>query len=406
MDVVTTNAESKLLDRLGALKQAPAGFYGLHFHLSRLQEQYRSEFQLKIAINILNDVFRKVECSVYSCRNSDICLIYQGADKALLEQAIFQLRYLFVDDPLASHADGSDNESFCSVYDLGFQWHALFSAISSLAGQVRSEGRAEPIKTEPKRAPLLEKPRYSLVQDIFKAETILENMDLGLALRRQPVCAKALEQDIKVLYHEIYINISQLTQLLGGQLQITADKTLFAYLTRQLDYFVLQLLAMRSEIYLKRPVSLNLNVQTLLSPVFDQFHEKVGHLAPSIVVEIQIADVFMDIGAFVAARNKIQSLGYRLCVDGLNNLSFIQVHRESLGFDLAKLQWNADFKSDLNNLENKRLAKAVKECGAKRIILCRCDSVYAVEYGHALSISLFQGRYVDRIISPDARIVN
>ena len=126
----------------------------------------------------------------------------------------------------------------------------------------------------------------------------------------------------------------------------------------------------------------------------------------SIIFEIPVVDVFADTTAFMLARGHLQKMGYRLCLDGLTINSFLNIDRGKLGFDLLKVQWNADVESDLNSLQNLALAKSVKECGSNRIVLCRCDNRQAVAYGQALGISLFQGRYIDSLINPSAKVAN
>ena len=75
-----------------------------------------------------------------------------------------------------------------------------------------------------------------------------------------------------------------------------------------------------------------------------------------------------------------------------------------MGFDLAKLRWNP--KMGTTSTKDKSLIEAIKICGKNRIILCHCGSKEAIEYGKKVGISLFQGRYIDAIISPNAILVN
>jgi c-di-GMP-related signal transduction protein len=126
----------------------------------------------------------------------------------------------------------------------------------------------------------------------------------------------------------------------------------------------------------------------------------------SIILEVNIADIFADMPTYRKAQKKANDLGYKLCIDGLTDESFTQVQRQELGADLIKLQWNADVAGDLQDERNKQLKEKIRNCGSNRMILCRCDSDYAIEYGHALGITLFQGRYPDRVIDPDATIIN
>ena len=126
----------------------------------------------------------------------------------------------------------------------------------------------------------------------------------------------------------------------------------------------------------------------------------------AVVFEIPVVDVFADIKAFHFARAAVQKLGYRVCIDGLTTQSFVHINRDQLKADLVKLQWNADLESDLTTTHNQALVRAVEACGANRVILCRCDSKQAIEYGRALKLSLFQGRHLDGVINPTSTVNN
>ena len=90
MVVVAQRAEIKLMELATSLKEYSGGYYAIHYHLEDLQEQYRSDYQIKIAINILKDLFKGLEFSVFLCRDSDLFLIYRGADRSLVEKSIFK----------------------------------------------------------------------------------------------------------------------------------------------------------------------------------------------------------------------------------------------------------------------------------------------------------------------------
>jgi c-di-GMP-related signal transduction protein len=108
--------------------------------------------------------------------------------------------------------------------------------------------------------------------------------------------------------------------------------------------------------------------------------------------------------AFLTAKDVVQKLGYRVCLDGVTDLSFPQIDRKRLGFDLIKLQWNAE--TEYKEARDKKLVDAIKECGNSRVIMTRCDNEAAVKYGQALGISLFQGRYLDSVVNPKSQLQN
>ena len=108
---------------------------------------------------------------------------------------------------------------------------------------------------------------------------------------------------------------------------------------------------------------------------------------------------------FLLARAEVQKLGYRICLDGLSTESFASINREKLGADLVKVQWNAEtgFKHQGKPRNGRRRAGNGQQI---RVILCRCDNRAAIEYGQAMGISLFQGRYIDGLLNPSAKVEN
>lgn len=424
MQVIDKGAEAKLVQTLADVKEAPANWQGVVFSLSSLMEQYRNDYQIKIAVNMLKDVLKNEQVTVFLCADRTTVLLCNGTPKHLLDKAIFQLRYLFMDDPLAYTADGEENPAFCQNYPLSTQFDA-FAAIArgKMLGGVRP-------KTTPAAAPASDAPvarpqgesllkqvtrqiasasplKFFTASNLATIERDLANADLSTVVRRQPVCAAIPDMMVRRVFDELYINISHLRQVLRVDADLLSNRWLFKYLTELLDQRMLKMLRHDPMRYLDLPVSMNLNIRTLMSDAFLEFDEFVKpSVKVSVVIEIQIADVFEDMRAFLMARDTVQKLGYRICLDGLSDLSFPQVDRERLGFDLIKLQWNADMPSDVQSGENRRIFETVKAAGPNRVILTRCDNRKAVDYGQAMGISLFQGRYLDKLMNPMSKVEN
>lgn len=424
MVVVAQRAEIKLLELATSLKDFSGGYYAIHYHFEALQEQYRSDYQVKIAINILKDLFKGLEFSVFVCQDSDLFLIYRGYDRSLLEKAIFQVRYLFMDDPLAYSADGFENEEFCTVYDLEFQWRDFYLACKSKVREEAADSRLLADETaEHKRDAAELKKRHEASapppaktggkQQILTPSLLaqmaatLKTMDVSSALRSQTICAAIKGKPVKPLYQEMYVNIAHLRKLLKMEVDLVSSQPLFKYLTELLDKRVLFLMRDQFSTYFHVPLSLNMNIKTLLSEEFAAFDAMIKpKYKSSIVIEVHISDVFEDISTFTIARNAVQRLGYRVCLDGLDSLSMMQIDRETLGCDLLKLKWNPDMASEHHAEENKKLAAAIIKAKPSRVILCWCDDQRAVNFGHSVGISLFQGRHFDKILFPESEVVN
>lgn len=407
MKIVTKGAEAKLLEIVSNLRNAPDGYYALHYSLARLQEEFRSEYQIKIAVNVLGDLFKGLDSIAFVLKDGDVILLYNGTNRGLLEKAIFQLRYLFMDDPLAYTDDGYENEDFCAVFDLEFQWRDFYVACKRKVGREITE---EVVALEPPTSrietPTGNRSKLHMFTPAYLVQVVseLKSLDVSSALRSQPVCALVKDKDPKVLFKEVYTNIQQLQQLLSVNVDLMSSRTLFKYLTKTLDKRVL--FALKDQAAMKAtPISINLNVKTLMSDDFSEFDASINpKLKSSIIIEINIADVFEDIQTFMMAKAELQELGYRICLDGLDDMSFMQIDRKSLGFDLVKLKWNSEMGNKVS--KHKALEDAIKACGTNRVILCRCDNEAALDYGRTLGLSLFQGRQVDRILNPEAEVVN
>ncbi len=416
MIIVQKSAEIKLMELLGVIRD-PAGWQAVHFHLSDLLEQYKSEYQFNIAINLIHDLLKGYEGGIYQMVDNSIIVVCNELDKNILGKLIFQLRYLYMDDPLSYAEDGGENKDFCTVYDLRVQWQDFMDMCGRrMALLVRKNSAPERSERDvayvaesvniSNRSSAVAKNDFNVLR-MVSIERDLERSDIQRVMRRQPVCVVLPDMSMRRVFDEMYIHIVHLRQFLKMDVDLFSNRWLFKYLTQLLDMRMLELLRQNIVRYVESPLSLNLNVETIISGRFTEFDAVVKPSAKvSIVIEIPVMDVFADIHAFHLARRDVQRLGYRVCLDGLSMESFLMVDREKLGVDLVKIQWNADIESDLNTKENKEIVKAVSEFGSNRVILCRCDNKEAVQYGQALGISLFQGRYIDSVLTPNSKVEN
>jgi EAL domain-containing protein (putative c-di-GMP-specific phosphodiesterase class I) len=413
MRVISREPEAHLIELLQMVDETPQGWQAVSFHFSRLLEHYRSEYQIKIATNLMNDLLGDRDGAIYLCEDSTIYVMVKNFPKALTEKMIFQLRYLFMDDPLSYTADGDENPSFSTVHDLESQGQEFSSIIKRrLVARVRGAQpnvpRAAAAVAAGESPPTKRELKPFRASNLAEIERDMRDADLSTTIRRQPICAALPETPIRTVFDEVYININHLRQSMGVEVDLLSNRWLFKYLTQILDERMLETIQRNPVRFLSNPISLNLNIPTLLSSNFAAFDAavKASGIKTSIVVELQIADVFADMSAFLLAKDTVQKLGYRVCLDGVSELSLPQIDRARLGFDLIKLIWNSDGEQDVSSAKNTKLAEAVRACGNNRVILTRCDTKQAVQYGQALGITLFQGRYLDSVVNPKSNVKN
>lgn len=430
------SSEVKLVQLLPDLRVQPAGWQAFHFHLDRLLEDYKSEYQIKIAINLVNDLLKSHEGHMFLMTDSSLMVLCQHIEAVLQEKLIFQLRYLYMDDPLSYTESGLENPEFVTVYDIKHNWQAFNDICNRYMGMV-ARGAVHQATTAPamaatgvpaatpepemiERVPVLEKSMLALPNlaaassaphqvgagRVAALEERLRVIDLQATLRRQPVCAVYADMKLRPLYEELYVNIAHLRRLMDTDFDFLSNRWLFRYITQILDQRMLELVRINPSRYLSSAISMNLNAETLLSSSFSA----VDALIPaakkvSIVIEVPVIDAFADMAAFALAVSEAQKLGYRVCMDGLTSASFLSLNREQIGVDLFKVQWNGETLQDVVRADTP-MAVAIRQVGGNRVILCRCDNRKAIEYGHALGISLFQGRFVDSVLNPTSKVEN
>jgi EAL domain-containing protein (putative c-di-GMP-specific phosphodiesterase class I) len=415
--IYSKEPENKLKDKL--LSIAGDGTWrALHFRFSKLLEQYQTAYQKKIIINILMDHLKDASGGIYSYPDNDVFALASGLTKNQIDRLIYQLRYFFSDDPLAYTIDNDENPEFAQIYDLGVDYERFSKVVDS-----KSVIFEKPTKVEksaksvlkPKITPsspdvaIVRSPKDKTLSstNLATIENQLSNIDISRVLRKQAICAISSKQEMRRIFEEYYINIAHLQKLFTDEVSLNSNRWLFKYVTQLLDYHMIKLLSGRPNIYFENPVSINFNIDTVTSNTFAEFDKKIKPMVKAtILIEIQISDVFADMHSFIAAKNRLQKLGYRVCLDGLSELSFMQVDRAKLGFDMAKMHWREGMGSSFSANEILKMTETIAQYGQNRVILCRCDTEEAIEWGKSVGIALFQGRYVDYRLNPEAKLIN
>lgn len=419
MRIVTKDPEAHLIELLHLVEEQRQGWQAIAFNFSRLLEHYRSEYQIKIATNLMNDLLGDRDGAVYLCEDANIYVMVRHLPRPLMDKMIFQLRYLFMDDPLAYNQDGEENPEFATLFEIEEDWNKFMDVCkrrlvqrvkrSQASNQPAAPAKAAPAaaNVKPMAFPKAEvhktsgEMRYFTGASLAAIEETLSKTDIISCMRRQPVVAIMPDQSVRTVFDEMYININALRKSLNTEVDLLSNRWLFKYLTQRLDERMLDSIQKNPARYLNNPGSLNLNIPTVLSTRFAEFDAAIKpSIKVSMVIELQIGDVLTDMNGFALAKDIVQKLGYRVCLDGLTDMNFPQIDRQRLGFDLVKVAWSGDGAKDAKSDKNASFAEAVKRCGAKRVILTRCDNDEALQFGTALGINLFQGRHLDALVNP------
>ena len=202
----------------------------------------------------------------------------------------------------------------------------------------------------------------------------------------------------KVLFRENYISMFDLQKRIAPNINLFGSPWLFQYLTETLDQRLLLAIQNADFDAMGEAISLNLNIGTVLAREFQQFSRVVGDNASKVVIEVQLINVFADMGAFFYARDSLQERGYRVLIDGLNPLSLQFFEPGLLDADFVKIGWGREFMGEVQDTRMVEMRDVVEHTGQDRVILARVDSEDAIKWGLNLGITRYQGHYIDTVV--------
>ena len=390
--------ERLLMDAVERMGNFREGRVAVQVHFSKLQHHNRRDHYLRIAADNFENNVKSFAGHTFQLSNGDLFFLGKDVEMHSLVEAVDKLRVLFSEDPLAQyHSSDEDTGGFANYYDFEENYDLLHQDVLILF-KTMERLRKSKEATEVKSKLPTSRGKPFIPGDLAKLIAILERADLTNIIRRQTVCTIGESGIPKPYFQEAYVSIDDLQRICTPDIDLLSDRWLFHYLTRTLDKRVLTLMA-NGGINPDIPFSINLNIQTLLSPEFTKFDALVpAQLRGKTVIEIHKVDVFSDMGAFLFARDFLHEKGYLLCMDGLTQHTLPFFDKNKMGLDFFKVFWAPDGLKTANAAALGNLKNLVNEFGEKRIILCRCDSEEAISVGRELGITQFQGHTVDRLL--------
>ncbi|MBL0319242.1 MAG: EAL domain-containing protein [Alphaproteobacteria bacterium] len=394
MILVEQAADSKLLEMVRCLEGQEDACHGIIFNLSKLDDVFRSDYQLRIALNILLDILKKIDGAIFPLAGGDVCCVVSDCEEELLHKAMFQLRYLFAEDSLTYFENGSDNPEFCYFYDLSYQY-PLFVSMCHKITVTKAEDVASFQKSN---VTVIGKnkdidPFQALIND-------LESIDLSRAVSRQPACIISQSGKPSHVFEELSIDIDWVIKLLRRDDQAGDIGYLKSRLTPLLDHYLIRTVLSRSIIYLQHPVSFNLRLTTILGSDFERLqHVILPAKRRSVIIELSLQDLLSDWTVGVEAKKRAQEKGYRTCLDGVDIQSLPFIQPKQLGFDLIKLSATSEQARILLDRNSEALIKAIEECNPNRLIMGHCQNAMMVELGKRYGLRLFQGSYIDYLMT-------
>lgn len=399
----TIRTDIAVAEYLRKLDDTASEYDAIYINVSKLESKNIRDSHRQELADTFAAFVSKAMARYFWFANEDVIVIYNRRIKDEILSCLVKIRFMFHDDALLRNSDNLESIGFVKFYNMVDDKREFYHLVSKLSHQ------QNPVKLQTKKtnpfvmntiAPAAAaKQKKPLTPDILaRVQKILSVADFSSFIRRQAICAVIGKSAPLRVFEEVYVSIPDLREMLLPDVDLIANPWLFLSLSETLDKRVLETIGRHDDGSLIGNFSVNINVSTILSDEFLAFDESISaSMRPSIILELQLVDIFSDIKSFVLAKTFAQARGYKICIDGISVDKLKYLNRANLNCDLMKIIWHPAFMDVIN--EDKHFMDYVNKAERAKMILCRIDDPSAIEVGNALGINLYQGRYVQRLLN-------
>ena len=394
-----TTEETLLVGHLRRIQEHSAGQYAIHIHLSELRPGNRQQNFIRIAARAFETLLANFDATLYVLSNFDLVILCRDVPVDDVDKAVYKVRALFNEDPLTFGDEGSFEDRFTTWYDLTQKadFRAFMAEVIKLEAEASKRQRLDSEDKAPAASYVMSGNPID-PRNLAAINQRMMEINISDLLRQQTAVTVLANGKGEALFCEHYVSMQDLQRRLAPNINLFGNSWLFQYLTETLDRRMLAVAAQFDFESMTDVISLNLNISTVLSREFQTFHRSVGSNARKIVVELQLIDVFADLGMYVFARDQLRDTGYRILIDGLNPVSFQFFNPSLLDADFVKLGWSKEFLGEVPKARFDDMRQQVDLTGKNKMVLSRVDSEGAILWGFQVGIHRFQGHYADVIV--------
>lgn len=384
-------AEKNLLDTLDRIARNQSAYSVLYVSLSKLKPKNRHPSFIKIIAKLFDDLVGAAEGMMFILNNGDFVILGKHITEKIVSDAVDKLRKGLASDPILFNANISE---FARLYSFPNDFATLYAYVQEQINNARLPDFSN-----------LKYPVEASQMDGVLAH--LDAINVPEIIKHQSVIRLRSANQFEVMFQEFFVAVKDLSAQYDKNMDLTANKWLFLYLTQALDKKTIASFKAAEITNWPRRISLNLHLSSVFTPEFDNLAADTLPDRPQIIAEVQMMDIFNKLESYFEAREKLHAQGNKILIDGLipETLSLTDINR--LEPDLIKLFWNPMMEFDTNNQE---LRGIIEHFGSDRVILAKCTDDKALRWGISYGIRTFQGPYMDtletaviRSLCPDAR---
>ena len=378
--------ETLLVDTLDRMRRNPEGRKVVHVHLSQLLPANRTVVRIKIVTRMFRTLESGRQAQIFSMANDDLMMIVGAGAQRDVNNILHRIRKLYEGDPITIEEE-SGADRFVTWYDLALDVAMAMHA----AQQMRQQAQQAPPKVAAAQSPAITPQLLDEVQKRIAFANVAPFMRDQVALR-----VNATTKEASIEFYEFFISVGDLQRAISPNINLLSDRCLFQDLSRTMDLRMLETVVRAPHAREAPCISLNLNLETILTPAFATFLER-KEKDQKVIVEIQTVDVLTNFNMYLDVRNVLDAMGHAILIDGLSTTALQMLDVTSMKPDYAKIIWAPQLLDLMDPGSNHSATTMVQEIGAGKVILARCDSASALSWGLKSGISVFQGHFLDSL---------
>jgi len=422
----------ELMRHIRSFKRRPKGYRALHLHFSLLDRLHQQPQNRREIAKAFINLVQKYDGQLFWTSRFDLYVVCKNATTQDIDSAVLDARRAVENSPvMQEYTNAGRDAELCDWYDMAeayddFAAHvekvyakadepeetpeakspSLKSMVQDLK-KLTEDAEDEPAPKPKKKAPTTV-PRYDLVfkkettpamgpMELDKLERNLANIDMSRLISEQDTCVVVGNAPPQIVFTERFISTKEISDKVLPGYDLMADKWLFLRLTRSFDQKMMSDL-LDGDLPVDKTISINMNVETILSPDFDKFAKKYNaKTTQPLILEVQLADIMSDLKGYYTAVQKIKKVGFKISLDAIDVQAIAALNREILDVDFLKVRWHKDYKTSLSSDLKQEIISAIRGHGKMRMILCHCDSEDAIQFGQEVGIHMYQGHLIDKL---------
>ena len=394
MQATTAYQENLLCDTLDRMRRNPEGRKVVHIFLSRLMPRNRTPVKSKIVSRMFGNLEGGMHIQMFPMINQDLVITVNAGAQRDVNAICNRLRGLFDDDPATFTEDQDGNDRFVTWYDLEVDSAQALSMAQNLREDANKRLRQPPTKPP---APAMSPIQLDQIQKELATTNIIPFVRDQVAMRVNPGDA-----DAQIEFYEFYMSVGDLQRTIAPGIDVFGDRWLFQDLSRTMDLRMLETVVRAPHARESEVISLNLNLETISTPAFRTFLERIPE-NQRVIVEVQAIDVLSAVREYYDVQDVVSAMGHALLIDGLSTIMLQMLDVRLMKPDYAKLIWSPELVDQIHSDSNKSAEELIEVVGGGQTVLSRCDSQDAMAWGLKAGIRIFQGYFLDSFGKPNHR---